>query len=370
MEVKLYLRMLQRSWWIVILTALAAVAAALLASYSATPIYESVARYIVSPNPAYLGGESNFIYSLDALDKQSVITTYAEVMNSPRMYRETLALLKLNESQLADYSYSAIVLPDTSIIEFTVRGTDPATVAQLNAQMGQHVVEYVEGLYKIYDMSLLDPATTPVTPISPKPVQDSVVALVVGIALGAALALLRELLRAPIRNFLSQRRIDEVSLALKRSSFEEDLTEVAFVSPKGFCLCFIDLAGLDEYLGVLPQPTLETILRHVTQVLRNQLRGNDIVGRWDAAVFAIVLSETRGQAALNTLGRVAAALAMPVRTDISSELLELRPVIGVAEHCLGDTQESLIENAKKALELAKSNGGLYLLRPAENRQPA
>ena len=361
MEIKLYLRMLQRSWWIVALTALVAVAVALVVSYGTTPIYESVSRYIVSPNPAYLQGDSSIINSLDQLDKLTVITTYAEVMNSPRLYNDTLASLKIDPATVAGYQYSAIVLPDTSIIEFTVRGTNAATVTQLNAAMGQHVVQYVGGLYKIYDMGLLDPPTHPVAPISPKPLQDSAVALVVGVALGAALALLRELLRTPIRNFLRQRRVDDESLALKRSSFEEDLAGSALTSGKELCLGFVHLGGLVEYLGVLPQPTLENILRHVTQTLKNQLRGNDLVGRWDDADFAILLSNTPGKAALNTLGRVSRALSIPICTDISDEVLDLHPVIGVAEYCNGETQELLVSRAKMALDAAKKNGGIHLL---------
>ncbi len=360
MEIKLYLRMLQRSWWIVALTALVAVAVALLASYGTTPVYESTSRYIVSPNPAYLQGDSSIINSLDELTKLTVITTYAEVLNSPRMYSETLALLKINPSDLAGYDHSAIVLPDTSIIEFTIRGTNPATVTQLNAAMGQHVVEYIESLYKIYDIGLLDPATKPVAPVSPKPAQDAAVALVVGLALGAALALLRELLRAPIRNFLRQRRIDDASLALKRTSFEQDLTESALTSGNPLCRGFVHLSGLVDYVDVLPQPTLENILRHVTQTLKNQLRGNDLVGRWDETDFAILLSNTPGKAALNTLGRVSAALSVPVHTDVSNEVLELHPVIGVTEYCVGDTREALIERAKSALDMARKTGGMYL----------
>lgn len=360
MEIKLYLRMLQRSWWIVALTALVAVGIALLVSYGTTPEYESTSRYIVSPNPASLQGDSSIINSLDELTKLTVITTYAEVMNSPRMYTESLALLKLNPADLVGYDHSAIVLPDTSIIEFTVRGPNPAMVQQLNTTMGQHVVEYIEGLYKIYDMGLLDPATHPVAPVTPKPAQDALLALVVGLALGAALALLRELLRAPIRNFLRQRRLDDASLALKRASFEQDLAETALTSGNPLCLGFVHLSGLVDYMDVLPQPTLENILRHVTQTLKNQLRGNDLVGRWDDSDFVILLSNTPGKAALNTLGRVSTALSVPVRTDVSDEKVDLRPVIGVTEYCTGDTKESLIDRARGALDMARKTGGMYL----------
>jgi len=99
--------MIQRSWWIVVLTALSAVLAALISAFMTTPIYSSSSRYIVSPNPIYLGGDVdyNLIYSLDTLDKRTIITTYAEVLNSPRIYAEAAETLGLNEYDLVDYTY-------------------------------------------------------------------------------------------------------------------------------------------------------------------------------------------------------------------------------------------------------------------------
>jgi diguanylate cyclase (GGDEF)-like protein len=368
MEIKLYLRMLQRSWWIVVLTALSAVLAALISSYFTTPIYSSSARYIISPNPTYLGGEVdyNLIYSLDTLDKRTIITTYAEVLNSPRLYTETINSLGYTDADLAAYSYSAIVFPETNIIDFTVQGPDPKIVALLTTSVGQRGVEYVENLYQIYDMGLLDPAKVSSVPISPQPLRDAGVAMVVGIALGMGLALLRELLRAPIGNFLQQRKMDEMSQALNRRSFEDILKDAAFASTNDFCLCFVRIEGLTEYLNVLPQPTLQTIFRHVTQVLKNQLRGKDLVARWEDVEFSVLLYDTPGQAAWNTMGRVQTALSIPIKIDISGEDLVLNPVIGIAEYRIGDSMVSLTKNTNWALEIAKKNGGMYLLKATES----
>lgn len=367
MEIKLYLRMIQRSWWIVILTALSAVMAALIVAFMATPIYSSSSRYIVSPNPIYLGGDVdyNLIYSLDTLDKRTIITTYAEVLNSPRIYAETAATLGLTESDLMDYTYSATVFPETNIIEFTVQGPDPELAALITASVGQRAVEYVEGLYQIYEMGLLDPASIPAAPISPQPLRDAGVALVVGLALGVGLALVRELLRAPIVNFLQQRKVDDMSQALNRAAFQDLLRDAALGSVDDFCLCFVHLEGMRDYMNVLPQSTLQNVFRHVNQVLKNQLRGNDLVGRWGDIDFSVLLSDTSGQAAWNTMNRVQTALSIPIKIDVSGEDLELRPVIGIAEYRVGDTMNSLTSNTNWALDVAKKSGGIYMLKATE-----
>jgi len=362
MEIKLYLHMIRRSWWIVVLTTLSAVLTALTSAYYATSIYSSSARYLVSPNPNYLGGDVdyNLIYSLDTLDKRTIITTYAEVLNSPRIFTETIQSLGLQESELGAYTHMAVVFPETNIVDLTVSGPDPELVVRLTNKLGQNAVAFVENLYPIYDMGLLDPAPTPTVPIYPRPLRDAGVALVVGLALGIGLALVRELFRAPIENFRQQRRLDKMSLALKGSVFKDTLVEITRGPTDHFCLCFVRLEGLRDYIDVLPQPTLQKCFRHVTEVLKNQLRGNDLVARWDDFDFSILLSNTSGQAARNTMSRVQAALSAPIKIDVSGENLELQPIIGISEYRAGDNVTTLTENTKQALEFAKNSGGLYI----------
>lgn len=347
------------------LTGLSAVIAALLAAYMTVPQYRAESRFIVSPNPAYLSDGSNVIYSLDTLDKRTVITTYAEILNSSRIYNETVTMLGLEASQIENYEYSAVVLPDTNILEFSVTGTNPNLVALLTNSVGQQAVEYAESLYQVYDMAMLDPAVAPTIPISPQPIRDSGVALIIGLAIGVALALIRELLRSPIENFIIQRTMDPISLALKRDVFEDRVHDVASGLTSDFSLCIVHLDGLRGYMGVLPQPTLEKILRQATRTLKNQLRGNDLIGRWSDVEFAVLLADTSGNAALNTMGRIQTALSTPIKIDISGEDLALKPQIGIAEFRLGDTLNSLASNTNWALEMAQKGSGIYLLKASQ-----
>lgn len=365
MEVKLYFRMLQRSWWIIVITTLATVAAALVASYFTAPTYRASARFIVSPSPALITGGSNLLNSLSTLDKRSIITTYAEILNSDRIYSETLNLLQMNEAELVGYSYNAVALPDANIIEFSVMGPDPDTVYMLTNGIGQHAVEYVHSLYPVYDMSVLDAAVPPTTPVSPQPLRSAGVALVVGLALGVVLALVREMIRTPIEGFIRQRSLDDTSMALSRSAFEQKLNQMAFASSQDFSLCVVHLNGLSDYINILPQSTLQTIMRGVVQELKNQLRGNDLVGRWSDLDFIVLLSETQGSAAMNTMERVRLALSQPVTIDVSGEEILLDPQIGIAEYRVGDTAQTMIKNIQWALDVAKKNNGMYLLKATQ-----
>jgi diguanylate cyclase (GGDEF)-like protein len=106
-------------------------------------------------------------------------------------------------------------------------------------------------------------------------------------------------------------------------------------------------------------------MRGVTQVLKNQLRGNDIVGRWSELDFIVLLSDTPGNAAMNTMERVRMALSYPVAVDGSGEEVLLDPQIGIAEYRVGDTAQSMLKNIQWALDVAKKNNGMYLLKATQ-----
>jgi diguanylate cyclase (GGDEF)-like protein len=365
MEIKLYLQLLRRSWWIVVITTLATVIAALVLSYMTPATYQATARFVVSPSPSLISGGANLLNSLSTLDKRSIVTTYAEILNSQRVYNETTNLLQLNDVDMTAYTYRAVALPEANIIEFSVTGPDPQVVFTLANAVGQHAVEYVYSLYQVYDLSVLDAATPPTEPIYPQPLRSAGVALVVGLALGIVLALLREMARTPLQSFVRQRSMDDMSLALNRKAFEQKLAEVAVSSPQDFSLCVVHLNGLTEYLNILPQATQQEIMRGVTQVLRNQLRGNDIIGRWSDLDFIVLLSNTPGNAAMNTMERVRMALSYPVSVGRGGEEVLLQPQIGIAEYRIGDTVQSMIKNIQWALDVARENNGMYLLRSTQ-----
>jgi capsular polysaccharide biosynthesis protein len=187
-EVYAYLKMLKRGWWIVSITALSAFVIALAASWTTTPIYRTSSQYIVSPNNILIE-DSDLFRSLDTLDRRSIITTYAEVFSSKRMFDAAAATALFAGTDLSGYRVTAVVLPETNILEVSIEGSNPEMIAALANAIGQHSVEYIRSLYQIYDISLLDVAEAPTRPISPTPLKDAGVAIVLGLFLGGVLAI-------------------------------------------------------------------------------------------------------------------------------------------------------------------------------------
>ncbi len=189
MELGNYLHLILRGWWIVILTTLAAVAVALTFSFLTTPMYRATASFVVSPNQAVVTSQ-NLVDSLSTLDKRSIIETYAQVINSNRIYSETASALQLDPSELKNYTHNAVVQTDSNVLVLNVTGPDPQKAATLANSIGQRSINFINGLYQAYDINLLDPAIPPTAPISPQPLRDAGLAAGLGFVIGAFLAIL------------------------------------------------------------------------------------------------------------------------------------------------------------------------------------
>jgi capsular polysaccharide biosynthesis protein len=225
MEINIYLRALQRGWWIIVLVMLAAMNFSLLISYLTPPVYETSSRFVVSPNAAVYSNSWDIVSSLDTLDRRSIINTYKELLASPSVYGTNPEIQKMNPEELtSQYQIVAVVVPDTNILKLNVEGPDPNTVVLIAQAIGHEALDYINKLYPVYNFSVLDQPEIPTEPIRPEPVKNAGLALVVGAILGTGLAFSREQLQYSFERLRERSVIDPVSSAYNRTFFERPLS--------------------------------------------------------------------------------------------------------------------------------------------------
>lgn len=360
MEIKMYLRMLQRGWWLIALCALAALTTSLTFSYFSTPIYLATARFVASTDATFSYG-GDIINSINTLDKRSIVTTYSVVLKSDTIYRQAYEDLGFKPEDVEKYVRSVVVLPESNVLEVYVEGPNPQVVVLLANSIGKQAITYIDGLSQGFNIRVLDTAQVSADPIRPQPMRDATLAFMFGIVLGVSLAIVREQLIAPIESFLKRKTIDADSGVFSRRYFDQRLDEVLTRSALfGFhTLGLVYLDGAAEYLGVIPKPLEQQLLQQVAKILKNELRGNDMVGRWDLTTFAVLLPGTPGEAAIVTLSRVQTMLSGPIFLG-GTEVIQLKPKIGLVERIGTEPSNALRDNANKALEQAIS-GNLNLV---------
>lgn len=370
MEIRLYLQILKRGWWIIAMTVLAALNTSLLISYLTKPVYEAKSRFVVSPNAGAYQTSYDITSSMDTLDRRSIINTYKELLVSSTVYNSHPEIVKIPAEEFAkDFTISAVVIPDTNILELTVDGSDPQKITTIATAIGESALEYINKLYPVYNFAILVPPSLPTDPIRPKPVQNAGFALIIGTILGAGLALLRDQLQNSLDALRTRSAIDNVTTAFTRNHFERLLNQQVINKPdEVLSLGLINFRGLEEVADVLPPSIFNKVLRQEAQTLIEELRSNDVVGKWDKTQLSVLLPSTPGTAAENTMKRIQTLLARPVSLDgISDTMLHPDPCIGITEKKPGDSDgETLIEYAENAMMKASVMNGASVMFMRKN----
>lgn len=352
MNLKMYIRMLQKGWWIILLTFLTAINVTLIVDYFAQPIYEAKTRMIVVPNPESFTGR-DFVTSLNSLDDSSTVPTYADVFDSEFVRQSVVESLNLTEEQVVQYTQDTVVLPDSNVLEVYVTGPDARIVAQWANGVARTGIDYMTNLYQVYDLNVLDAAVAPLEPVRPQPVRDVALTGVLGLLFGAILAILRDQLRVPLEALRQRGLIDSQSSAYNRDHFEnllQEQTEQSRERDTIFSLIMIKLNGLGDYFDVLPQPVLIRLLHDVVDILKAGLRGNDRVGRWDDTMFALLLPDTPRSAALTIKARLQKALDVPMDLISLDEKINLEPEVGTASYASGKSADDVALEAIQSLD--------------------
>ena len=357
MEINLYLRALRRGWWMIVLTMVVAVNTSLLISYFTVPIYRATMRFILSPNAVVYESSWDIVSSLDVLEGRSIINTYKEVLESPSIYGNSPEFQNVDLVDLkTNYDISVAVVPDTNILEMLVDGPDPEQVLFLANSIGSQALDYMNQLYPVYNFNILDHPQLPTEPIRPVTLQNAGLALLLGAIIGVVLAFSRDQLQNTIDRLRVRSIVDVTSSAYTRSFFVRKLREEITQNPDGnVALGFINLRGLDDLVDVLPQPVIGRLIYSLTQKLREELRGRDIVGRWDTNQLAVLFPSASSTAAHSTFKRIQECLSEPLQIDQSKDMIiQPDPCIGVVTRNQFEMSDELIERAEAALEKASS----------------
>jgi diguanylate cyclase (GGDEF)-like protein len=357
METRLYFQMLQRGWWVILLTSLLAVSISLGLSYMATPQYQATASFIITPSATLTVGR-DVVNSLDTLDRRSIVANYAEVMNSHRIYADALTFLQLDAGALDDYKVLAVVLPESSVLELDVSGPDPKMAAELANAIGYQTIKFSLSFNQVYDLNFLDTAATPdpKKPVSPQPLRDAGLALLLGAAAGALLVILSEQIRIPLEAYRQRLRVDSLTGVYNARYFRTLLeAEVARHPEELLSVGIVELYGLHDLMETIPASAAQRLLRTVTERLRNELRGNDTIGRWSETNFIVMLPATPGSAANRTFDRIYQSLVPPIMLDEYGIAVNADPRVGGSVYSNDISSAELVEQAESALEQARKD---------------
>lgn len=197
-ELKDYLLIVRRRWRLILLALLAVVAVATTVTAQATPMYSSSARLFVSTTEADAG--QAFAGGQFAAQR---VSSYADLVPKSRRLADEVsdALGGGTDALQLQGGVTAAVVPETVNLEITALDADPVRardIAQAYAEALSNLVaelETPEGKTEApIRADIVDNAQVDTGAVSPQPVRNLGLALVLGLLLGIGLAVARELL--------------------------------------------------------------------------------------------------------------------------------------------------------------------------------
>lgn len=200
MDLSELLRMLQRRWLTIVVLTVISLSVGAAVTFSMQPKYESTTRIFISTNSSGGNSYTEAVYS--SMFAAQRVASYGQLATSRELLQRVIDQLKLDmtPSQLASKITSSIG-DQTVIITVSVTDTSPA-VAQDIAKA--HSAEFTEFLAEVetprgenasaVKATVVDPASYNAQQVSPRTMLNLMTAGVLGLILGIAIALLREIL--------------------------------------------------------------------------------------------------------------------------------------------------------------------------------
>jgi diguanylate cyclase (GGDEF)-like protein len=345
------LRMVRSGWKLIIICGLLAAAIALIVSLNILPLYHTETTFIISPSPN-LPSSRDAVSALAALDTLKIFSTYGDVLTSERVYEAALKEINLTSADLKDYHRSTALRPNSIILVLTVEGPDPALASKLANSIGKKGIEFINAYYDVFQINILDPAAPPSTPYTPQPIRTGLIAGGIGLFTGLLIAVFREQIRTPLSAFLQRTNIDQQSGAYTHKHFIRLLQREALLDKtQVLSLALIELEGFRDLVDILPDFAINDVLHQVTELLRNQLRGNDVIGQWDKYTFAILLPGTPKEPAKKTLERLKAVLSQTLKFGADKEeSVDFLPAYGLTTRSAEESYEEMIEASQSELK--------------------
>jgi len=293
MEMRRYVAILRRWWWLALPAFLVTTGLSLILVLSQPPVYESGATFVVAPRSL---DPDEAVNAFDTLIRGAQITsTYATIARSDLILTRAEDRLA-GSTPASNISVGSEVQTGTNVLEISIQGPDPDSAFDFAVAVAAETVDYVDGLSNAYALEPLDSPRLPRLPVGPRKNMTIALGVLFGLVLGGALALFAEYLNpgervedrakenrasgSPLHNERSFRsRVRREVTRSKRTGHPFSFGVVKFATRNGG-----NGKARGIHLGDDPEP--------IAEALRPTLRRDDALAWLGEGTFAVLLPET------------------------------------------------------------------------------
>jgi capsular polysaccharide biosynthesis protein/GGDEF domain-containing protein len=360
MELRKYLTVLGRGWWIILAATVAVYLALSYFTSQQSKVYSASTTLVVSPSLSLVTDYRDILDALNSLDRRNVIVTYATVLGSDTVRQKAVDALNLDEQQQRGLKVLAQSVLEANAVQIDVEAGDAQVAADVANKIAEQAVTDLKNLYVVYDTSQLDPARPPRQPIRPDPDQVNL-GVPLGLLLGTGIVLLLYYMRVPIPSLVPHlRRLARGVAARPGPANRAALSQVVSQELRRVPSRQQELAVILTRVSDIPDDSAwQVVIDSLYKYLRPNLRHRDMVMPLpDMSCLAVVLPGANQADAEHIVDQVRWRMAqngqepaLQVAFGIASSEREKRnpdELIRRAEEAFGDAQITLAENESES----------------------
>ncbi len=168
------------------------------------PDYASTTTVILAQSAATSTGTDNSdtITANDLTLNQKLVSTYSELLTSPRILSEVITNLRIDRTEASlKNSITVSAVEDTDLIQIRVTDSNPETAKRIAEEIARVFIEQVaNGVYKINNVQVWDAAEVPTAPYNINHGKDLVIFLFIGIVISVVYALIANMLDTTVKS--------------------------------------------------------------------------------------------------------------------------------------------------------------------------
>lgn len=377
MELKIYLRIILKYWWIIIGTFVLTLIPTYLFVNDQPWVYETEATFVIRPRANIAVNDEEIVKALDTISRRVEInTTFAEVSSSSLIKQRSIERLGLTSEERKGLKVSGRVIAGTNILEISVQGPDPEVVRDFANAVSLETVAYVSSLYDVFELEKLDEADLPSDPISPNKPLNLALGGGLGLLLGIGLTFFIEYLKEPVHVANQVNILDIETGAYNQPYFmlrlRQELSRARH-NNYSFSLALIKVS----HRGILhemsqPVPP-DRAFQLILACLDPNMREEDILAYLGQDTFALLLPHLPEDAAKDVLSflRTQIGLAKPTQVGLGQGSA-VYAAVGFVVYHHHSTAVEMMSQVTQALDEANTAvyGKVHQFDPPANQPPS
>ncbi len=219
---ELWMGIRKRLFWIILFSVLTGIFAFAASRFLITPKYETHAMVIVGKNNKDKQQEKDLQYN-DVLLSQKLVDTYKVIIRSRAIQDKIINDLKLDmDPKELDRLTTVTSVDTTEVIKVSVQDVIPERAMDIANQTVEVFKNEVTKIMQLDNVRILDAARLPQKPVSPKMVQNTVLGVLLGLVIGVAIAVFREMTDTRIHGVKDLRMVTDLPVLARIPKTKEE----------------------------------------------------------------------------------------------------------------------------------------------------